>query len=89
EFSDGVLPLAAAIATFDLIITVDTLAAHLAGARGRPAFLLLQHAADWRWMHDRDDTPWYPTLRLFRQPAPGDWASVLEAVEQQLAAGRY
>ncbi len=60
----------------DLLITVDTAVAHLAGALGRPVWLLLPYAPDWRWMLDRDDTPWYPTMRLFRQPKPGDWDSV-------------
>jgi hypothetical protein len=82
---DGILPLAQAIAALDLVITVDTLAAHLAGALGRPAWLLLQAAADWRWLHLRDDSPWYPSLTLFRQPAPGDWSSVLTQVQQRLA----
>ena len=81
---DGLLALAATINQLDLVITVDTLAAHLAGALGRPAWLLLQHAADWRWMHGREDSPWYPTLRLFRQPAPGDWPCVIEAVQRAL-----
>ena len=77
---DGVLTLAAAIAQMDLVITVDTLAAHLAGALGRQAWVLLQHAADWRWMHARNDSPWYPTLRLWRQPAPGDWSGMVQHV---------
>ncbi len=75
---------AALLAQMDLVITVDTALAHLAGAMGKPAWVLLAHAADWRWMHDRADTPWYPTLRLFRQPARDDWASVLAAVARQL-----
>jgi hypothetical protein len=82
---DGILPLAQTIAALDLVITVDTLAAHLAGALGRPAWLLLQHAADWRWLHDRNDSPWYPSLRLFHQPSPGDWNSMLNEVQQRLA----
>lgn len=74
ELTDaGLVPLAAAIAQLDLIITVDTLAAHLAGALNIPCLLLLQYAADWRWMIDRDDSPWYPSLRLVRQPKPNDW----------------
>ena len=82
---DGLVALAAAIANLDLVITVDTLAAHLAGALGKPAWVMLEHAADWRWMIARNDSPWYPTLRLFRQPHPGDWkgvvATVMEALE--------
>jgi ADP-heptose:LPS heptosyltransferase len=82
---NSLLNLAALIAQLDLIITPDTLAAHLAGATGTPAFLLPQHAADWRWLHDRSDSPWYPTLRLFRQPRPDDWFSVVHAVRTALA----
>ena len=80
SLGDGVLTLAAVIEQLDLVITVDTLAAHLAGALGRPAWVLLQHAADWRWMHARADSPWYPSLRLWRQPAPGDWRGMVEKV---------
>ncbi len=76
--------LAATLARLDLIISVDTLQAHLAGALGRPVWLLLPFAPDWRWMLGREDSPWYPTMRLFRQPAPGDWASVVERVRQEL-----
>jgi ADP-heptose:LPS heptosyltransferase len=83
---DGILPLAHTIARLDLVITVDTLAAHLAGALGKPVWLLLQHAADWRWMTDRMDSPWYPSMRLFRQPTPGDWSSVVTNVLGALEA---
>jgi ADP-heptose:LPS heptosyltransferase len=72
------------ISQLDLVITVDTLAAHLAGAMGVPAWVMLQYAADWRWMTGRSDSPWYPSLRLFRQPTPGDWASVVCDVEGAL-----
>jgi hypothetical protein len=72
--------LAATISQLDLVITVDTLAAHLAGALGVPGWVVLQHAADWRWMHARDNSPWYPSLRLFRQPSPGDWHAVIAAI---------
>ena len=68
------------------MIAVDTAVAHLAGALGRPLWLLLSHIQDWRWMHDRVDSPWYPTARLFRQIAIGDWDSVIAAVAQELAA---
>ena len=68
----------------DLVITADTMLAHLAGAMGRPVWTLLPFACDWRWMLTRTDSPWYPTMRLFRQPRPGDWASVLELVEEKL-----
>jgi hypothetical protein len=83
---EGLLPLAALIANLDLMITPDTLVAHLAGALGKPAWVMLQHAADWRWMLEREDTPWYPSLRLFRQPSPGDWKSVVESVRLRLAS---
>jgi tetratricopeptide (TPR) repeat protein len=75
---------AALMASLDLIVSVDSAPAHLAGALGRPTWLLLQFSADWRWMRDRTDSPWYPTMRLFRQPQPGDWRSVIETVTQAL-----
>jgi hypothetical protein len=68
---------AALVAGLDLIVTVDSMIAHLAGALGRPTLLLLPFQADWRWMDRRDDSPWYPSLRLLRQPRPGDWSAVL------------
>ncbi len=71
---------AALVATLDLVVTTDTCIAHLAGAMGKPVWILLPHLADWRWMQDRATTPWYPTARLFRQTTPGDWAGVLERV---------
>jgi hypothetical protein len=63
----------AVLDALDLLVTVDTGVAHLAGAMGRPVWMLLPFAPDWRWLLDRDDSPWYPTLRLFRQPRPGAW----------------
>ena len=75
---------AAVIANLDLVICVDTAVAHLAGAMGKPVWLLLAHVCDWRWLRDRTDSPWYPTMRLFRQQAIGRWGDVLERVEQGL-----
>ena len=77
---------AAMMCALDLIITVDTSVAHLAGALGRPVWLLNRFNTDWRWLDDRADSPWYPTMRIFRQTAPGDWASVLAAVRAALEA---
>jgi tetratricopeptide (TPR) repeat protein len=82
----GLPELAALMSCLDLIVTVDTMPAHLAGALGRPVWNLLCHAPDWRWLKDRDDTPWYPTMRLFRQAQPGDWAAVIERVIQALSS---
>lgn len=82
----AVLDTAALVAGAARVVTTDTMAAHLAGALGRPVSLLLKHDADWRWMTNRSDSPWYPTMRLYRQPAPGDWASVAAAVAADLAA---
>src|SRR5262249_26034987 len=72
------------ISQLDLVISVDTSVAHLAGALGKPAWLLLPFVPDWRWLLDRDDSPWYPTLRLFRQPQRDDWASVFAKIEREL-----
>jgi tetratricopeptide (TPR) repeat protein len=71
---------AAMLAALDLVVTVDTSIGHLAGALARPTFVMLPFAADWRWRTARTDSPWYPTLRLFRQEAPGDWESVVASV---------
>jgi hypothetical protein len=65
---------AALIDNLDLVISVDTSVAHLAGGMGKPVWLLNRFDTCWRWLLDRDDSPWYPTLRQFRQPSPGDWA---------------
>ncbi|NEO52997.1 MAG: tetratricopeptide repeat protein [Okeania sp. SIO3B5] len=72
------------IAQLDLIITVDTAVAHLAGTLGKPVWILLPFAPDWRWLLDRNDSPWYATARLFRQPKIGDWDSVFIQVKQAL-----
>jgi tetratricopeptide (TPR) repeat protein len=76
---------AAQIAAMDLVITIDNSTAHMAGALGVPVWVLLPFAADWRWLLARDDSPWYPTMRLFRQPKPGDWQSVVQSVHSALA----
>nr|WP_315889729.1 tetratricopeptide repeat-containing glycosyltransferase family protein [Kovacikia minuta] len=75
---------AAVITQLDLVISVDTAVAHLAGALGKPVWVLLPFSADWRWMLEREDSPWYPTMRLFRQKQPGDWNGVLQQVSQSL-----
>ncbi len=62
--------------SLDLIVSCDTSVAHLAGALGRPVFVMLKKIPDWRWLLDRDDSPWYPTMRLFRQRERGDWGEV-------------
>jgi tetratricopeptide (TPR) repeat protein len=76
---------AAAVAALDLVISVDTSVVHLAGAMGRPTWVLLPYAQDWRWLRDREDTPWYPGMRLFRQRAPQAWAEVIARVSAELA----
>lgn len=68
------------VSDLDLVICVDTAVAHLGGALGKPVWILLPFSPDWRWMLDRDDSPWYPTMRLYRQPSPGDWKSVFDDV---------
>jgi ADP-heptose:LPS heptosyltransferase len=70
----------------DLVITVDTSVAHLAAALGRPTWILLPHPPDYRWLLGRDDSPWYPTARLFRQAESRDYASVLDRVRTELVA---
>jgi hypothetical protein len=76
---------AALVEALDLVISVDTSVAHLAGALGKPVWLLNRFDTDWRWLLDRDDSPWYPTLRQFRQPGPGEWEPVLSRVHDALA----
>jgi hypothetical protein len=77
--------IAAFVECMDLIVTVDTSFAHLAGALGKPVWILLQFVPDWRWLLDRSDSPWYPTARLFRQNVAGDWTSVIHEVQNELA----
>ena len=77
---------AALIEALDLVITVDTAIAHLAGALGKPVWILLAYSPEWRWMLERDDSPWYPTARLYRQRSRGDWGPVLARARKDLAA---
>jgi hypothetical protein len=81
NFSDAAL-----IANLDLIISADTSVAHLAGALARPTWILIPWVPDWRWMLDCDDSPWYPTMRLFRQRSMGDWGGVVKRVVDALSA---
>jgi ADP-heptose:LPS heptosyltransferase len=80
DFSDT----AAIVANLDLVISIDTSVAHLAGAMGKPVWILLHNSPDWRWLLGRDDSPWYPTARLFRQSRHGNWEDVLIRVEHEL-----
>jgi hypothetical protein len=81
----SVVETAAHISGVELVITVDTMVAHLAGALNKPVWVLLKHDADWRWMADRYTSPWYPSMRLYRQRTPGDWASVIASIAADLA----
>jgi hypothetical protein len=83
--SANLYQLAARVMTLDLVITVDTMMAHLAGALGRPVWTLLPADCDWRWMEGRSDSPWYPSMRLFRQRRAGHWREVLDDVIAELA----
>ena len=80
DFAD----VAAMIENLDLVISVDTSIAHLAGALGKKVWTVLPYIPDWRWFLNRDDTFWYPTMKLFRQPKFGDWVSVFEEVKKEL-----
>ena len=82
--SDDAVATARAMQAMDLIISADSFPAHLAGALGRPVWTLLHISPDWRWMDDRSDSPWYPTMRLFRQASPGDWEGVVAEVASNL-----
>jgi hypothetical protein len=75
---------AAVMGQMDLVITTDTSVPHLAGALGRPVWVMLQWVPDCRWLLDRQDSPWYPTMRLFRQKSAGDWAGVIQTVTEHL-----
>jgi ADP-heptose:LPS heptosyltransferase len=75
---------AAVVSLLDLVVSADTATVHLAGALGRPVWVLLPFSSDFRWLLEREDSPWYPTARLFRQPRLGDWDSVLARVQEEL-----
>jgi ADP-heptose:LPS heptosyltransferase len=81
DFADA----ASLISEIDLVISVDSAVAHLAGALGRPVWTLLPYVPDWRWMLGRDDSPWYPSMSLMRQQAPGAWPELLCRVAERLA----
>ena len=81
---DAFVDTAAVMMNCDLIITSDTAVAHLAGALGCPTWVALKYVPDWRWMLDRSDSPWYPTMTLYRQKNSGDWACVFNALNQDL-----
>ena len=83
---DAFLDTAAVMAGLDLIVSSDTAIAHLAGALGRPVWVGLKYVPDWRWLLDRPDSPWYPTMRLFRQESDGNWNSVFANIERGLRA---
>ena len=76
---------AAALQSLDLVVTVDTAVAHLAGALGLPVWVAVPLDADWRWLREREDNPWYPSARLFRQTRPGDWDEVFQHIAAELA----
>jgi hypothetical protein len=85
----GIMEAARAMHALDLLITIDSMPAHLGGALGVPVWTLLPHEADWRWMNGRDDSPWYPTMRLFRQGSPAEWTELIRrvAMEVEIVAG--
>ncbi len=85
---DAFLYAAAAMSSLDLVVTCDTSIAHLAGALGRPVWVALKRDSEWRWLRGRDDSPWYPTMRLFRQTTAGDWPPVFAAMAEALRASR-
>jgi hypothetical protein len=80
DFSDT----AALIENLDLVISVDSAVTHLSGALGKPVWIMLRHSSEWRWFLKRTDSPWYPTARIFRQKAPGDWSGVVSDIVEQL-----
>jgi ADP-heptose:LPS heptosyltransferase len=86
--SQAFLDAAAVMTSLDLVVTCDTSIAHLAGALGRPVWVALKRDSEWRWLRGRDDSPWYPTMRLFRQETAGDWAGVFAAMAAALREAR-
>jgi hypothetical protein len=86
EGEDAFIDSAAIMENLDLVITSDSAPAHLAGALGKPCWVALKHIPDWRWMAEGSDSPWYPSLRLFRQPARGDWDSTFAAIAEALGS---
>jgi ADP-heptose:LPS heptosyltransferase len=85
EDQKNFLDTAALVAQMDMVLSIDTAMAHLAGALGKPVWIMLPFSADWRWLLGRSDSPWYPTARLFRQKQPGDWNGVVAEVAQALS----
>jgi Flp pilus assembly protein TadD len=83
-YLEGFAETASVVQQLDLVITIDTYLAHLAGAMGKPAWVLLPYSPDWRWLLEHSDSPWYSSIRLFRQPGPGDWETVFSEVEKCL-----
>jgi ADP-heptose:LPS heptosyltransferase len=83
---DDFMDTAAIIQNLDLVISVDTSVVHLAGALGKPVWVLSRYDACWRWLRNRETNPWYPTARVFGQPRPGDWSSVIANVHNALKA---
>ena len=81
---DAFIDTAAVMSRLDLVVTSDTSIAHLAGALGRPTWVVLKHVPDWRWLLGREDSPWYPTMRLFRQETLGDWKPVFARMAEEL-----
>lgn len=86
ETTGAFMDSAAVIKTLDLVVTADTAIAHLAGGLGVPVWVALPHVSDWRWLIGRNDSPWYPTMRLFRQGAPGQWEQVFAQMATELEA---
>ena len=84
DLLDDYADTAALISELDLVISVDTSVAHVAAAMGKPVWLLIAFAPDWRWLLDRDNSPWYPTIKIFRQPNRGDWSTVIQRLTENL-----